>query len=204
MISFYATKVQIISENDVIFIKHHRRFSYFCVLYSGTTLGRFYIMFGNRRKNIDEVIEANLDALVRFAYFRISDRADAEDIVYEAVLRLLENRHKVNDAKCYLFRIVYNLCQDKFRKKHVSTIPLETVDMPDDAENRLDREEIERINRLLDGLPPNEAEIVRMNVIDELSFVEISRILNLPQSTAKSRFYSGIKKMRQKYFTNNQ
>ena len=73
-------------------------------------------MFGNRRRNIDEVIEGNLDALVRFAYFRIGDRVEAEDIVYDAVLRLLENSNKVNDAKCYLFRIVYNLCQDKFRK----------------------------------------------------------------------------------------
>ena len=161
-------------------------------------------MFGRRRGNIDEVIEANLDALVRFACFRTSDRADAEDIVYEAVLRLLENSGRVNDAKCYLFRIVYNLCQDKFRKKPISAIPLEVVELPDEMENRLDQEEIDRINRLLDGLPPNEAEIVRMNVIDELSFVEISHILNLPQSTAKSRVYSGMKKMRQKYFTNNQ
>lgn len=161
-------------------------------------------MFGSRRGNIDEVIETNLDALVRFAYFRSGNRVDAEDIVYEAVLRLLENSDKVNDVKCYLFRIVYNLCQDKFRKKQISTIPLETVDMPDETENRLDQEEIERINSLLNGLPPNEAEIVRMSVIDELSFVEISHILNLSQSTAKSRFYSGMKKMRQKYFTNNQ
>lgn len=181
-----------------------RRFSYFCVLYNGTLIGRFEIMFGRRRSNIDKVIATNLGALVRFAYFRTGDRVDAEDIVHEAVLRLLENSGRVNDAKCYLFRIVYNLCQDKFRKKQVSTIPVETVELPDETENRLDQEEIDRINRLLDGLPPNEAEIVRMNVIDDLSFVEISHILNLPQSTAKSRFYSGMKKMRQKYFTNNQ
>lgn len=160
-------------------------------------------MFGRRRSNIEEVIEANLDALVRFAYFRTGNRADAEDIVYEAVLRLLENSYRVNDTKCYLFHIVYNLCQDKFRKKHISTIPLETVDIPDDTENRIDREEIDRINRLLDGLKPDEAEIVRIKVYDELSFVEISQILNLPQSTVKSRFYSAIRKMRQLYFTNN-
>ncbi len=161
-------------------------------------------MFGSRRRNIEEVIEANLDALVRFAYFRVGDRSEAEDIVYEAVLRLLENCTKVNDAKCYLFLIVYNLCRDKYRKKQVPTVPFEYVDLPDEAENQLDQEEIDRINRLLDDLPPNEAEIVRMNVVDELSFVEISHILNLPQSTAKSRFYSGIGKLREKYFTNNQ
>lgn len=161
-------------------------------------------MFASSRRNIDVVIEANLDALVRFAYFRIGDRVEAEDIVYDAVLRLLENSNKVNDAKCYLFRIVYNLCQDKFRKKHVSIVPFENIDLHNETENQLDQDEIDRINRLLDGLPPNEEEIVRMNVVDELSFVEISRILNLPQSTAKSRFYSGMKKLREKYLTTNQ
>lgn len=181
-----------------------QRFPCFCVLYIGGQNEHSETMFGIRHKNIDNVIEANLDALVRFAYYRTDDRVEAEDIVYEAVLRLLENCNKVNNAKCYLFTIVYNLCQDKFRRKPVVTVPFERVDLPDETENQLDEEEIARINRLLDGLPPHEAEIVRMNVVDELSFVEISRILNLPQSTAKSRFYSGMRKLREEYFTNNQ
>ncbi len=163
-----------------------------------------YIMFGSRRRNIDEVIEVNLDALVRFAYFRMRNRAQAEDIVYEAVLRLLENRGKVRDARCYLFRIVFNLCHDEFRRKRLTTVPLENIELPDKTDELPDQEEVDRINHLLDDLPPSEAEIVRMNVVDELSFVEIGHILNLPQSTAKSRFYSGMKKLREKYFTNNQ
>lgn len=163
-------------------------------------------MFGNKVRNIDEVIEANLDVLLRFAYFRVNDRTEAEDIVYEAVLRLLETsrKNKLEDIKCYLFRIVYNLCHDHWRNRRIETIPIETVDVPDNLEDTLDNEEINRINALLDGLPPSEAEIIRMNVTDGLSFVEISRILEIPQSTAKSRFYSGMKKMRQKYFTTNQ
>ncbi len=163
-------------------------------------------MFGNaKRRNIDEVIEANLDGLLRFAYFRVNDRTEAEDIVYEAVLRMLESskKNKLDDIKCYLFRIVYNLCQDHWRQRRIERIPIEMVDVLDNPDDRLDNEEINRINALLDGLPPSEAEIIRMNVTDGLSFVEISRILEIPQSTAKSRFYSGMKKMRQKYFTNN-
>lgn len=162
-------------------------------------------MFGNRGRNMVEVIEANLDALLRFAYLRVSDRTDAEDIVYEAVLRLLESRkkNKLDDVKCYLFRIVYNLCQDHWRNRRIETVPIEMVDVPDNLDDRLENEEINRINALLNGLPINEAEIIRMNVTDGLSFVEISRILEIPQSTAKSRFYSGMKKLRQKYFTNN-
>ncbi len=166
-------------------------------------MGVQVIMFGSRRRHIDEVIVANLDGLTRFAYLRIGDRTEAEDIVYEAVLRLLENSDNVRNAKCYLFRIVYNLCQDEFRRKRLPIIPLDNIELPDKSDEQLDQKEIDRINRLLDGLPPNEAEIVRMNVVDDLSFVEISHILNLPQSTAKSRFYSGMKKLRDKYFTNN-
>lgn len=183
-------------------VPKYRRFQYFCVLYYGTLYGRLAIMFGNRRRNIDKEIEANLDALVRFAYYRVNDRAEAEDIVYEAVLRLLENSDKVNDVRSYLFRIVYNLIQDKYRQGHATMIPCDGIDMPEVDENdRLDLEEILRINRLLNGLPPNEAEVVRMNVVDELSFVEISRLLDVPQSTIKSRFYSGMKKLKQEYFT---
>lgn len=163
------------------------------------------MMFGNRGRNMVEVIEANLDALLRFAYLRVSDRTEAEDIVYEAVLRLLESRKKskLDDVKCYLFRIVYNLCQDHWRNRRIEIVPIEMVDVPDNLDDRLENEEINRINALLDGLPPSEAEIIRMNVTDGLSFVEISRVLEIPQSTAKSRFYSGMKKLRQKYFTNN-
>ena len=186
-------------------VPKYRRFQYFCVLYFGTLYGRSGIMFGNRRRNIDKEIEANLNALVRFAYYRVNDRAEAEDIVYEAVLRLLENSDKVNDVRSYLFRIVYNLIQDKHRQGHATMIPYDGIDMPEVDENDLlDHEEINRINRLLDGLPPNEAEVVRMNVVDELSFVEISRLLDVPQSTIKSRFYSGMKKLKHKYFTDNQ
>ena len=185
------------------FFSYFVNFRYFASYIVQRQMDVVEIMFGSRRINMEQVIETNLDALTRFAYFRTGDRTEAEDIVYEAVLRLLENKEKVNNAKCYLFQIVYNLCRDEFRRKRFTTVPFENIELPDNKDEQLDQEEIDRINRLLDDLPPNEAEIVRMNVVDELSFVEISHILTLPQSTAKSRFYSGMKKLREKYFTNN-
>lgn len=155
-------------------------------------------------KTIDKVIEASLDELVRFAYYRVSNRADAEDIVHEAILRLLERvAHNPTPDKIrgYLFRIVYNLCQDHFRHKNAPSVSFEAVDMPDLSDDMLDNEEVDRVNGLLDRLPSREREVVRMNVVDNLSFVEISQILSVPQSTAKSRFTSGMEKLRKQYFT---
>lgn len=154
---------------------------------------------------MEKVIEENLDYLVRFAYFRVGNRAEAEDLVYEAVLRLLEKdstKIKPEGVRLYLFRIVHNLCLDKSRDKGKVTIPLDSIDIADCDDSPLDLEEADRINACLESLPSREADIIRMNVIDGLSFVEISSILSIPQSTAKSRYKSGMDKLR-KQFTND-
>lgn len=159
------------------------------------------------RQMLGEVIEANLDYLVRFATLRIGSKSDAEDVVYEAVRRLLErdlSKIRHNSVKMYLFRIVYNLCKD-FYMSCRDTRPLSAEDegIPEPpGEYGPDLEEIARLNGLLDSLPEREAEIIRMKTMDELSFVEISQILSTPASTVKSRFRSGMDKLKKQYLKN--
>ena len=156
---------------------------------------------------LGDVIQNNLDYLVRFASIRVGSKSDAEDVVYEAIRRILEtdlSKIRQDSIKMYLFRIVYNLCKDFFLTRE-NVRPLSEIDdeIPDSSkENVLDLEEIDRLNSILDNLPDKEAEVVRMNVIDELSFVEISVILSTPASTVKSRFKSGMEKLRKQYLKN--
>lgn len=158
-----------------------------------------------RRMTIDKIIEENLDYLVRFAYFRLNSRTEAEDLVHDAVLRMLEkDLSQLNPAsmRLYLFRIVHNLCLDRSSHRHKGFLPVESIEIEDNGEDSLDLEEADRINTCLDGLPAREADVIRMNVIDGLTFVEISKILSIPQSTAKSRYKSGMDRLR-KLFSNN-
>lgn len=163
-------------------------------------------MFKKRRRDtISRVIESNLDYLVRFAYYRLGDRDEAEDLVYDAILRFLEKDTealKPEGVRLYLFRIVHNLCLDRARRGQRELIRIEGLDVEDGAADGLDREDVERINACLDSLHPREAEVIRMNVVDNLSFVEISSILSIPQSTAKSRYKAGMDKLRKLYLTN--
>lgn len=159
-----------------------------------------------RRKSVNRIIEDNLDYLVRFAYYRLGNRNEAEDIVYDAILKFLENNRrdiKPESVRLYLFKTVYNLCVDRTRAGKQNLIPIESIDIEESPEDGPDQEEADRINACLERLPSREAEIIRMNVIDGLSFVEISNLLSIPQSTAKSRFKSGMDKLR-KLFINNQ
>lgn len=159
------------------------------------------------RQMIGNVIESNLNYLVRFATIRIGSKTDAEDVVHEAVRRFLEtdiSKIKQESIRMYLFRIVYNLCKD-FYLTGQSVRSLTDIDneIPDTSnDDDLDLEEIERLKSLLENLPEREAEVVRMNVMDELSFVEISQILSTPASTVKSRFKSGMDKLRKQYLKN--
>ena len=152
-----------------------------------------------RHKTISRIIEDNLDYLVRFAYYRLGNHVEAEDLVYDAVVKFLErdtDNIKPESIRLYLFRIVHNLCQDYSRSNKREFMPIEDYDVEDTDDEALDLEDAERINACLDSLPSREADIIRMNVIDGLSFVEISGILSIPQSTAKSRYKSGMEKLR--------
>lgn len=155
-----------------------------------------------RHKIVSRIIEENLDYLVRFAYYRIGNRGEAEDLVYDAVLKFLERNNekiKPESIRLYLFRIVYNLCQDYSRKQKQEMVSIGDLDVADMIDEVMDLEDADRINAILDSLPLREADIIRMNVIDGLSFVEISSILSIPQSTAKSRYKSGMDKLRKQY-----
>ena len=159
-----------------------------------------------RRKTVEEIIEDNLDYLVRFAYYRLNNKAEAEDIVYEGVLRLLEkDLSKINpeSIRLYLFRIIYNLCQDRIRGKGRDMIPIESVDISENPDEPNEMDESDKFMIWLNSLPEGQSEIIRMNVIEELSFVEISEILSIPASTAKSRYKSGMEKLRKIFKATN-
>ncbi|MDE6753057.1 MAG: RNA polymerase sigma factor [Muribaculaceae bacterium] len=158
----------------------------------------------NKHDIISETIEKNLNYYVRFAYYRIGNREEAEDLVYDAILKFLErDTSNINpdSVRLYLFRIIYNLCVDRKRSVKNDTILIDNVEMEDREENILDLEDADRINECLEKLPLRESEVIWMNVIDNLSFVDISTILSISQSTAKSRYKSGMEKLR-KLFSN--
>ena len=139
------------------------------------------------------------DALYRYAFFKVGNRADAEDIVQDAFLKIASADRAILNPKAYLFRTVANLCADAMRRR----VPMQSIEerMPapsfqDEAEAQ---EEQRRIARLLDKLQPRQAEVIRLHIHAGLKFTEIAEMLDEPATTIKSRFTSGIEKLRQMY-----
>lgn len=159
-------------------------------------------------QELGEFINKNQHRLVRHAFFRLGNRQEAEDIVQEVMIRIYqekENKRHVERVTSYAFQMVFNACIDHLRKKARTTFePLngKNVYDPVDGSNRetelIAHEEYIRIHRILNSIPPEQAEVIRLRIIDELSFVEIAQIMNLPVTTIKSRFSYGIIKLKTK------
>ncbi len=137
---------------------------------------------------------------------------DARDVCQETFLAAFRNLRKFRgDAKfsSWIYRIAINACHSKLRKHSGTTeqsIDLEDEDgrkweladtdtelMPD----RMQRDQLAAlIRKALQALPPEMRQVIIMKEYEELTFAEISEIMQIPVSTVKSRLYTGLQQMR--------
>jgi len=152
--------------------------------------------------------EATLVALVsqyagtlyRVAFSVLRNPADAEDAVQEAFLRVLRHRDTlddVRDRRVWLIRIVWNIVLD--RKRRAKTRP-ETDDVSELARvlphSGLSAEEIAsaaqhhaRVLACVDQLPTKERQVLMLSAFEELSSVEIATVLDISESSVRSRLF---------------
>ena len=64
--------------------------------------------------------------------------------------------------------------------------------MPIGNNDKQIHEEFLRISKLLEDIPQEQAEIVRMKCYDNLTFREIAELEELPEATVKSRYRYAI------------
>ena len=147
------------------------------------------------------VIGMERDALLTYASYRLGNRSDAEDVLQDCYLRLHERFTDGQEAtklniRNYVFRSLSNLCTDRLADmaRHL-TVDLGQQDVVEtDTDNR--ESEYCRITSMLDRIPEEQAEVIRLRMYGNRSFAEISNILQVPLPTVKSRFLYGIEKIR--------
>ena len=150
---------------------------------------------------LERIVEERQDWLFRFAYMRIGIREDAEDVVQEALLsvfRRLREKTRMDNVGLYVIRAVSNACTDYLRRKPLRMVKLdEAIEIPVSEGDRQIHEEFVRINRMLDSLPTEQAELVRLKCYDDLTFRQIAELQDIPEATAKSRYRYAIMHIQQ-------
>jgi RNA polymerase sigma-70 factor, ECF subfamily len=146
------------------------------------------------------LVDQYAGALYRVAFSVLRNPADAEDAVQETYLRVLRHRDtldEVRDHRVWLIRIVWNIVLD--RKRRAKTRP-ETDDVAELARvlpsNGLSAEAMAaaaqhhaQVLACVEQLPPKEREVLQLSAFDELSSVEIAAVLDITESSVRSRLF---------------
>jgi RNA polymerase sigma-70 factor, ECF subfamily len=129
----------------------------------------------------------------------------AEELAQQTLLQVWRKAQLYNSKKAaastWIFRIARNIRIDMLRKqKHFFDADFDLASIEDDQENaeyKINREQKnQRVALALAELSGDQAQIIRMSFYDGLSHSEISRQLEIPLGTVKSRIRLAFARLR--------
>ena len=139
------------------------------------------------------IFENLTDSLFRFAYWRIGNKEDAEDLVQETFIRMWQNRLKIRKydrPDSFAFKVIRNLCIDYSRKKTIKTIQLiPEININEDLLTPLRlmelKEELLQVKQELKKLPEQQQTIFFLRNVEGYEIDEIADIMGLRKNTVE-------------------
>ncbi|MDX5422599.1 MAG: RNA polymerase sigma factor SigZ [Hymenobacteraceae bacterium] len=134
-----------------------------------------------------------------FVQKRIIDKDEANDILQQLYLKVYKNceqLQEVKNTKAWLYQItrnaVYDFFRENSRRQSIADLDLTEGELPEDT-----RHEVEAlVEPLINLLPPEYAEALRLSELEEVSQKEIAERLGISYSGAKSRVQRGREKLK--------
>lgn len=157
-------------------------------------------------KHIKEVVDLYGDYLLRIAYTYVKDKQIAEEVLQDVIFiyHRKQNEYRGEAAlKTYLTKITINRCYDYLRSwKRKGEIVFEKISVigkTKSAEKRvIENEEKLEITRIVCTLKVKLREVILLYYYAEHTTKEIADILNIPESTIKSRLQKARTELREK------
>ena len=142
--------------------------------------------------------------LFRFALSINNDRAEAEDIVQEVFIKIWNKREhlsQIDNLEAWCMKLTRNLTIDKLRSKHKRTRELDaTFDISSDEATPLAKAEahdtIFRVKQFINQLPEKMRAVIQLRDIEEMTYKEISEILDMPINQVKINLFRARKQIR--------
>ena len=151
----------------------------------------------------EKLISEHLSAVERFINYKINNKEDAQDILQEVLLGAFRNFGQLKNTKSFrpwLIGIARNNCNAYFRKK--ARNPELSVDELNEnlfSYTQFGFNENSMFNDIFITLNKKDQEILNLTYIENLSQTEISKKLNIPVGTVKSRLYTAKQKVKEMY-----
>ncbi|RAS73022.1 RNA polymerase sigma factor [Priestia endophytica] len=145
----------------------------------------------------EHLMEVYAPRLQRIINAYALNKYDLEDIKQETIIRMFVSLPTLLHHRSFtswMKKIAIHTSIDFYRKKD-REIPIENVQEIKHSYKE-ESEHLLWIGQILDELDKRKSQILFLKIIDDYTFKQISHILGLTESTVKSHYYGGIKKLK--------
>lgn len=147
------------------------------------------------------------DKLFRLALRITLDRAEAEDVVQDTMIRVWNKRDEwsqFESIEAYCLIVAKNLAIDRSQKKDAQTVELtpameEEADVSGPHDQMVNDERMSIIHRLVNELPEKQRLIMQLRDIEGESYKEIANVLHLTEEQVKVNLFRARQKVKQRY-----
>ena len=152
-------------------------------------------------KNYDRIVSyilENQDKMYRLAYYYVSNKESALDIVQNAIVKALENSASLKNPdaiRTWIYRIVVNESLT-FLKKQNREIACEPTDLESEVYYESAYEPGLSLYVEIHKLPPEMQTVIMLHYFEEMTLKEISTVTGVNLNTVKSRLYSALGKLK--------
>ena len=152
------------------------------------------------------LVETYSSLLFRVAHSVLRSRAEAEDVVQDAFVRVLEHRRSlatVREMRVWLVRIAWNLALDRRRRIRPEQFDegfaesLIARNLPAD-EALQEAQRLRAVLRELERLPRAEREVLLLSVVDELGTAEMAEVLRRSESAVRALLFRARTRLRER------
>lgn len=165
---------------------------------------------------IDKVVELHYKDIVYFSVKKVGIQ-EGEDVAQQALTRIIDNLGSLKDPaklKPWMTSIVNNMCMDHLRaKKRDRNHTLTEAELEDGAllaieeaqpeflpeKAALDAELREVLLLIIDTLPANYADCLRLYYHDGMKYSEIAEALDIPLKKVKNDMYNGMALLKKRF-----
>lgn len=154
------------------------------------------------KRKIEKLYDAYQKLMIYVAYRILNQIEDAEDAVFFAWEKIIENSQKIQDIECketksYIVTITERIAIDMYRrKKRERTVPLEAWENTAFTEVQEPGFEKIELRQRICALPRKYSEVLLLHYVNGYSYAEIGKALGIREGSVASRI-SRAKKMLQ-------
>jgi RNA polymerase sigma-70 factor (ECF subfamily) len=149
--------------------------------------------------------ERYFDPIFRYLRLRLGDEREAEDLAATVFLRAYQALHRSQERgwrfSAFLYRIARNALADHFRSRRegMPIAGLETVSASKgDLDPQLAREMSERLLEVLDALPADYREVIRLRVILDLPTPEVAQWMKRSDGAVRVLLHRALRAARRR------